>query len=106
MEDASATDLDWFWRGWFYTTDVVDIGVKNVKQYYFSDTPDQKALEKLDAFGYELENLPDMVYKISEDSESFDPKLADFSARSSKVLNEYLREEGLIIKNYQNIFMR
>ncbi len=25
MEDASAVDLDWFWRGWFYTTDHVDI---------------------------------------------------------------------------------
>ena len=25
MEDASAVDLDWFWRGWFYTTDYVDI---------------------------------------------------------------------------------
>lgn len=25
MEDASAVDLDWFWRGWFYTTEPVDI---------------------------------------------------------------------------------
>ena len=24
----SAVDLDWFWRGWFYTTDYVDIGPK------------------------------------------------------------------------------
>ncbi len=31
MEDASAFDLDWFWRGWFFTTDVVDIGVTEVK---------------------------------------------------------------------------
>lgn len=31
MEDASAVDLDWFWRGWFYTTDAVDIALKNVK---------------------------------------------------------------------------
>ena len=104
MEDASATDLDWFWRGWFYTTDVVDIGVKNVNQYYYSDTPDQKALEKLEAFGYELENLPDMVYKISENSESFDPKLVDSSTRSSKVLNEYLREEGFDNKELPKYF--
>ncbi|WP_117880277.1 M1 family metallopeptidase [Aureibaculum luteum] len=34
MEDASAIDLDWFWRGWFYTTDVTDIGIKNVKKFY------------------------------------------------------------------------
>ena len=34
MEDASGVDLDWFWRGWFYTTDVNDIGIKNVKKYH------------------------------------------------------------------------
>lgn len=33
MEDASAIDLDWFWRGWFYTTDHVDLSVDNVKWY-------------------------------------------------------------------------
>lgn len=31
MEDASGTDLDWFWRGWFYTTDHVDIALNDVK---------------------------------------------------------------------------
>ena len=33
MEDASGIDLDWFWRGWFYTTDNVDIALDNVKVY-------------------------------------------------------------------------
>jgi hypothetical protein len=33
MEDASAVDLDWFWRGWFYTTDVVDQSIDQVKWY-------------------------------------------------------------------------
>jgi hypothetical protein len=33
MEDASATDLDWFWRGWFYTTDNVDLELSEVKWY-------------------------------------------------------------------------
>ena len=31
MEDASAEDLDWFWRGWFYSTDVCDISLDSVK---------------------------------------------------------------------------
>ena len=31
MEDASGTDLDWFWRGWFYGTDHVDVDVANVR---------------------------------------------------------------------------
>jgi hypothetical protein len=33
MEDASGIDLDWFWRGWFYTTDHVDISVERVRLY-------------------------------------------------------------------------
>ncbi len=31
MEDASGEDLDWFWRGWFYNTDPVDISLDTVK---------------------------------------------------------------------------
>jgi hypothetical protein len=31
MEDASAEDLDWFWRGWFFSTDVTDISLDSVK---------------------------------------------------------------------------
>ncbi|MBC7866783.1 MAG: M1 family peptidase, partial [Gloeobacteraceae cyanobacterium ES-bin-316] len=31
MEDASAVDLDWFWRGWFYGTEAVDISLDSVK---------------------------------------------------------------------------
>ena len=30
MEEASGVDLDWFWRGWFYTTDHVDISLDRV----------------------------------------------------------------------------
>jgi hypothetical protein len=33
MEDASAVDLDWFWRGWFYTTDNNDQSIENVKWF-------------------------------------------------------------------------
>lgn len=36
MEDASGTDLDWFWRGWFYTTDHVDIALNDVREYRLS----------------------------------------------------------------------
>ncbi|MBK7376545.1 MAG: M1 family metallopeptidase [Chitinophagaceae bacterium] len=31
MEDASAEDLDWFWRGWFYGTEACDIALDTVK---------------------------------------------------------------------------
>ena len=36
MEDASGVDLDWYWRGWFYTTDHVDIAIKDVQWYQMS----------------------------------------------------------------------
>lgn len=32
MEEASGVDLDWFWRGWFFTTDHVDIALDKVYQ--------------------------------------------------------------------------
>lgn len=33
MEDASGVDLDWFWRGWFFTTDHTDISIESVRLY-------------------------------------------------------------------------
>jgi hypothetical protein len=33
MEDASAVDLDWFWRGWFYETQPVDVAINEVKWF-------------------------------------------------------------------------
>lgn len=33
MEDASAVDLDWFWRGWFYDIEPVDIAIDTVKTW-------------------------------------------------------------------------
>ncbi len=33
MEDASAVDLDWFWKGWFYSIDHVDVGLSNVRWF-------------------------------------------------------------------------
>jgi hypothetical protein len=39
LEDASAVDLDWFWRGWFYTTDHVDVALTNVRLFTL-DTAD------------------------------------------------------------------
>ena len=37
MEDASAIDLDWFWNGWFFTTDHVDVNLEGVSWYVLSE---------------------------------------------------------------------
>jgi len=48
LEDASAVDLDWFWRGWFYTTDHVDISLDKVTAMELAsgDPAEEKAYEK------------------------------------------------------------
>ena len=38
MEDASAVDLDWYWRGWFYGIDPVDIAIDTVKHAVYDAT--------------------------------------------------------------------
>jgi hypothetical protein len=48
MEDASAVDLDWFWRGWFYGTDHCDMAMKEIKMFVIdSENPTvEKAIDK------------------------------------------------------------
>jgi hypothetical protein len=48
MEDASGVDLDWFWRGWFYTNDHVDQAITDVKWYTVNtgDPEVEKAFER------------------------------------------------------------
>jgi len=89
MEDASAMDLDWFWRGWFYTTDVSDIGLKEVKRFYLTDKPTEKAKDYAAQIGLDLERYADLLIYYAEakdDLKAEDIKLAsDFEA-----LNYYL----------------
>ncbi|NDD74481.1 MAG: M1 family peptidase [Gammaproteobacteria bacterium] len=42
MEDASGVDLDWFWRGWFYGTDHVDVSVDSIREYQISSQDPEK----------------------------------------------------------------
>ena len=51
MEDASGEDLDWFWRGWFYGTDPVDIAVDKVTVA----TPDFDAIPKSETVKYNVD---------------------------------------------------
>ena len=48
MEDASGKDLDWFWRGWFFSTDHVDIAVTGVRHMNVStgDPEIEKGIQK------------------------------------------------------------
>jgi len=73
MEDATGEDLDWFWRGWFYSTDPVDIAIEKVTVA----TPDFDGKA----------NVKDFTYKVDA------PNLNDFED-ISKIRN---REDKKIV---------
>ncbi|MEM9421519.1 MAG: M1 family metallopeptidase, partial [Pseudomonadota bacterium] len=60
MEETSGIDLDWFFRGWFYTTDHVDIGVSDVREYRIStqDPEIEHPLSRAENAKLEPEPLP------------------------------------------------
>jgi hypothetical protein len=93
MEDASAVDLDWFFRGWFFTTDPVDIGIKEVKQYYVSDTPTKELKDaKINKRRFGTEKGP-FVYLVSDTNlELNSDKKQAFNIDSIKLLSDYVTD--------------
>jgi hypothetical protein len=69
MEDASAIDLDWFWRGWFYTTDYTDIGIKDVKKFAVTNNPNDNGKKLAERYNMDPNSL---VYFIEEGAEGYD----------------------------------
>lgn len=81
MEDASGVDLDWFWRGWFYTTQACDISIENV------------TLKELDTQNPEIEekkrkglrdNQPKNITKIHNDESKLQTRV-----QVKKELNDF-----------------
>ncbi|MFT5737800.1 MAG: hypothetical protein ACI9SG_002150, partial [Maribacter sp.] len=80
MEDASAVDLDWFWRAWFYTTDYVDIGVQGIKKYQVAKKP-------------VTGDLMSKVFLVSSDSEGYDAALEGVNpSETSKTLKAFMMD--------------
>ncbi len=81
MEDASGVDLDWFWRGWFYTTDHTDISVEGVKWYSidsqdpaFANNQKREQLNKAPQTLSQQRNLQDIPKTLVDEK----PELKDF----------------------------
>ena len=92
MEDASAMDLDWFWRGWFYTTGNNDIGIKEVKKYRVTDKPTKQAEELAKKYRVTVDQLPPSLYLVSEDSEEFTEDIKDKKPEDFSILNNYIQQ--------------
>ena len=105
MEDASAVDLDWFWKGWFYSTDVVDLGIKNVKQFYVTEDGTKETASAVNRRGRRMPNSGPMIYLVNSESSELKPE-SKTALETEKVmaLNDYLNknysaEEKAALKN-------
>jgi hypothetical protein len=80
MEDASAIDLDWFWRGWFYSTDYVDLSLDQVRAYTMAsgDPAEKKSLEKQKAQAVPEEIAVQRNRATLESVVEADPSMRDF----------------------------
>ncbi|RSK40133.1 M1 family metallopeptidase [Hymenobacter perfusus] len=81
MEDASGVDLDWFWRGWFYSVDKTDIAIDGVKWYTVdSKNPEIENARKREMINKapqsisQQRNLQDIKKTLVDDK----PELKDF----------------------------
>jgi hypothetical protein len=91
MEDASATDLDWFIRGWFYTTDYTDIGIKDVKRYFVSNDAPKGFKAPVPSRRGRINSTGPLVYMIAEGSEDYKPEMnKNLEIKEVKSLDEYL----------------
>lgn len=80
MEDASGKDLDWFWRGWFYTTYNVDVGIKSLRLYEIdTKNPDiEKPIQKTKRDELNAKDLIDIRNKSLPKAVDKNKKLLDF----------------------------
>ncbi|MEZ6092910.1 MAG: M1 family metallopeptidase [Pirellulaceae bacterium] len=112
MEDASGVDLDWFWRGWFYTNEHVDIAVENVKRLNldtgnpYIEKPKQQLQQSEDPEplltqrNKEMEKRVDRFPGLRDFYNEYDPlTITDADREAFEKLMESLSEEDKEIMN-------
>jgi len=132
MEDASAVDLDWFWRGWFYGTQHCDMALKEVKQFDLNthnpsvekafkkeqadNQPADISIERDKAAGYKtvVETDPDArdfyteydPYKVTElDKKEFKQYFAKLSPEEQALLNANKHYYQVTVENVGGLIM-
>jgi hypothetical protein len=84
MEDASGVDLDWFWRGWFYSTDFVDVSLDDVKHFQLNtNNPEVEKAAQKQADEQKQQFIGDTRNKtsIQQTVNERDPNIDDFYAK-------------------------
>lgn len=100
MEDASAVDLDWFWRGWFYTTDHCDVAITGVKQYKLDfarpeEGTTQKSIEK-NIKKLTKQAAINPIFQAIKSSETPSETYSQLFANLTDARSELLNREGYV----------
>ncbi len=116
MEDASAVDLDWFWRGWFFKTEPVDISLESVSWFKLDNRSPaerkadaKKTFDREESYISKNNNLKDNQKTVLES----DPATRDFynsynpfsvTPEDEKAYSEFIarlstQEKGLLNSN-------
>jgi hypothetical protein len=95
MEDASGVDLDWFWRGWFYTTDHVDISLERVRLFTLDTmNPDVEKARRAKERAEQPQMLSQQRNKTLPKRVDQEPSLRDFyNTYDELVVTVHEREE-------------
>ncbi len=118
MEDASGVDLDWFWRGWFYSTDHCDISIDEVLWSIPDDTdPDKEAMRRREAKDKtpptmsESRNKPlpkfvDRIPELKDFYNSYDPNEVTEEQREAyqRFVEKLTDEERAMIESKKNFY--
>lgn len=104
MEDASGVDLDWFWRGWFFTTDHCDMNLKEVKWFQINsknpEVENAKRKEMDDAKPADISEMRDKEW-IPKSRLEGDESLHDFYTKLDRyeVINLDRKEYDKYLSN-------
>jgi hypothetical protein len=96
MEDASAVDLDWFWRSWFYTTDHVDLALNEVKHFQLDNKdPKAKSAENKERRSEERVNISILRNRetIKTTQNEIDPTIDDYYTNYDPLEVDIIDEE-------------
>lgn len=120
MEDASGMDLDWFWRGWFYSDKKVDLSIAGVAQYEI-DTKDPEIEKPKQKKAKEEEKARNITTKLNKGVTHYTdkfPELKDFyetydefavTDQDKKAYEAFLatlsKEDKEILKSPKNIYL-
>ncbi len=96
MEDASAVDLDWFWRSWFYTTDHVDLALNEVKHFQLKNK-DPKSQSEENKANRAKERINISILRnreeIKQTQNELDPTIDDFYTNYDPLEVDIIDEE-------------